>query len=90
MNENNNENESQRYKYIGYSEDFPIDKEKYTYSQDLLMKLARESVRKRDYYHAIRYLNMILIKNPKNFTAIFYKKQVLNIIAQMRRNNGIA
>ena len=89
MNENVKEDESQRYKYIGYSQDFPIDQDKYTYSSDLLMKLARESVRKHDYYHAVRYLNMILIKNPKNFTAMFYKKQVLNIIEQMRRTNGV-
>lgn len=74
-----------RYKYIGYLQDFPIDQSKYHMQADLLMKLARESVRKHDFYNAIRYLNTILIKEPMNHRAKFYKKEVMMILEQMRR-----
>jgi hypothetical protein len=89
MNEEKNEEELQRYKYIGYIQDFPLDQNKYELSIDLLLKLAREAVRKHDYYNAIRYLNMILIKNPKNYTAMFYKKQVVRVLEQMKRSRDL-
>lgn len=79
------EEKASRYKYIGYLQDFPIDQSKYHMQADLLMKLARESVRKHDFYHAIRYLNTILIKDPSNHRAKFYKKEVMMILEQMRR-----
>lgn len=86
------DDKSSRYKYIGYLQDFPIDKQKYSMQSDLLMKLARESVRKRDFYNAIRYLNTILIKDPNHLAAQFYKKEVIMILEQMkrRRNNELA
>ena len=72
MKEENEEEENfQRYRYIGYTQDFPLDASKYTMQTELLLKLAREATKKRDYYKAIRYLNIILIKQPtssfKNF-----------------------
>ena len=87
INENENPGKKEkRYSYIGYSQDFPIDQQKYALQADLLYKLAREAVRKHDYYNAIRYLNTILIKNPHNETAKFYKKQGLEILEQMKRS----
>ena len=88
MNEKNDETDSQRYKYVGYLQDFPLDQTKYSYSPDLLLKLAREAVRKHDYYHAIRFLNIILMKNPKNYAAVFYKKQVVRVLEQLKRSNS--
>lgn len=54
------------------------------------MKLAREAVRKHDYYNAIRYLNVILIKNPNHHQAKFYKKGILEILDHMKRSKGNA
>lgn len=83
--EDEKEEEFQRYGYIGYSQDFPLDRNKYSLSIDLLLKLARDSVKKQDYYHAIRYLNVILIKNPNNYEAMFYKKQVMEALDQIKK-----
>ncbi|WP_455392825.1 hypothetical protein [[Eubacterium] cellulosolvens] len=85
------QDEGNRYKYIGYLQDFPIDQSKYHLQADLLMKLARESVRKHDFYNAIRYLNTILIKDPRNHRAKFYKKEVMMILEKIkhRRENEI-
>ena len=79
------EEKIKRYSYIGYSQDFPLDQSKYHLQEDLLLKLARDAVKKRDYYHAIRYLNTILIKNPNNQEAKFYKKQVMEILDQLKQ-----
>ena len=84
--ENQSGNDKKNYKYIGYTQDFPIDTTKYQYRPDLLMKLARESVRKRNYYDAIRYLNIILMKNPNNHAAAFYKKEVMMALENLKRS----
>ena len=82
--ENEDENSFKRYRYIGYTQDFPIDSHKYGLQTDLLMKLAREATKKKDYYEAIRYLNIILIKNPNNARAQLYKQQILEILNQLK------
>lgn len=88
MKEENEEEEEKfkRYKYIGYTQDFPLDQHKYTMQSDLLLKLARDATKKRDYYKAIRYLNIILIRNPNHQEAMFYKKQVLEILDQIKKS----
>jgi hypothetical protein len=86
QNDENNKDEKTKYNYIGYTQDFPIDHSKYHYDPSLLMKLARESVRKRDYYSAIRYLNIILMKNPRNHAAVFYKKEVMMALENLKRS----
>ena len=88
-NESRDSNENgHRYNYIGYSQDFPLEQHKYALQPDLLLKLAREATKKRDFYKAIRYLNIILIKNPNNQQAKFYKRQVLEIMDQMKRSRN--
>ena len=62
---------------------------KYTLQPELLMKLAREAVRKNDYYNAVRYLNAILMKNPHHEQAKFYKKQILEILDQLKRSRAV-
>ena len=78
------EEKFQRYKYIGYLQDFPLDRSQYILQEDLLLKLAREAMRKRDFYKAIRYLNVVLIKNPNNIQARFYKKEIMLILEQLQ------
>ncbi len=78
----------QRYGYIGYTQDFPLDKSKYSLQADLLLKLARESVRKKDFYNAIRYLNTILMKNPNHPGAIYYKKMVMEFLNQLKKTRN--
>jgi hypothetical protein len=88
--DNDTKEKSSRYKYIGYTQDFPADQYKYESMQpDLLMKLARESVRKRDFYSAIRYLNVILMKNPNHHAARFYKKEVMMILDRMKQRRDV-
>ena len=77
------------YNYIGYTTAFPVDQQKYSLQTDLLLKLAREAVKKQDYYNAIKYLNTILIKNPHNETAKFYKKEVMEILEQIKRSRKV-
>ena len=78
----------QSYGYIGYTQALPLDQNKYSLQPDLLLKLAREAVRKQDYYKAIKYLNTILIKNPHNLEAKFFKKKVMYLLNQHKRNKN--
>jgi hypothetical protein len=89
LQEEENEDEEKgfkRYRYIGYTQDFPLDQSKYTLQTDLLLKLARDATKKQDYYKAIRYLNVILIKEPQNQEAKFYKRQVMEILEQLKKS----
>ena len=88
-NEKESKDNDKRYNYIGYATDLPLGQQKYALQVDLLMKLARECVRKHDYYNAIRYLNMILLKEPRNHTAQFYKKEVMLILDNMKRSRDM-
>jgi alkyl sulfatase BDS1-like metallo-beta-lactamase superfamily hydrolase len=83
-----NNEKLKRYNYIGYTQDFPLDATKYKMQSDLLLKLAREATKKRDYYKAIRYLNIILIKEPHNQEAKFYKRQVMEVLDQMKKKRS--
>ena len=74
----------QRYGYIGYLQDFPLDRKHYTLQIDLLLKLARDAIQRKDFYKAIRYLNVVLIKNPNNTQAKYYKKEVMQILEQLK------
>jgi len=42
----------------------------------------------RDFYKAIRYLNIILIKEPHNQEAKFYKRQVMEVLEQMKKKRS--
>jgi hypothetical protein len=86
--ESEDENSFKRYRYIGYTQDFPIDNHKYGLQTDLLMKLAREATKKKDYYEAIRYLNIILIRNPNNDRAQLYKQQIMEILNQLKNKRS--
>jgi alkyl sulfatase BDS1-like metallo-beta-lactamase superfamily hydrolase len=77
---------TKNYNYIGYSQAFPVDQQKYALQADLLLKLAREAVRKQDYYSAIKYLNAILMKNPHNETAKYFKKEVMEILEKIKKS----
>ena len=81
-------NTFKRYRYIGYSQDFPVEMQRYSHQPQLLLKLAREATKKRDFYKAIRCLNLILIKDPNNREASFYKRQVIEVLEQMKKKRS--
>ena len=81
-------NTFKRYRYIGYSQDFPVEMQSYSHQPQLLLKLARDAVKKRDFYKAIRYLNLILIKDPNNHPATFYKRQVMEVLDQLKKKRN--
>ena len=86
MNKKDEEKDYKKYNYIGYNEVFPLEQNKYIMQEELLLKLARESVRKQDYYHAIRYLNMILMKNPNHALAKRYKRHIVEELDKLKQN----
>ncbi len=85
MEEEEASEKTKNYNYIGYSQAFPVDQQKYSLQADLLLKLAKEAVRKQDYYSAIKYLNTILMKNPRNETAKYIKKEVMEILEKIKK-----
>ncbi len=89
MVDDNEEGETfKRYRYIGYTQDFPVDMQTYSHQPQLLLKLARDAVKKRDFYKAMRYLNIILMNNPNHQEAKFYKRQVMEVLEQLKKKRN--
>lgn len=76
--------EAPRYNYIGYDQDYSIDDSQSYISLEMLKKLAMDAFRAKNYYVAMQYLNKILVKNPGNKEALFFKKKVLQQLEELK------
>jgi hypothetical protein len=76
--EQDEEAESPNYNYIGYSQDYSIDDSQSYVSLDALKKMAMDAYRANNYFLAMQYFNKILVQDPRNKEALFFKKKLLS------------
>jgi hypothetical protein len=72
------ETEAPRYNYIGYSQDYSLDDSQSYVSFEALKKMAMDAYRANNYFLAMQYFNKILVHNPRNKEALFFKKKLLS------------
>ena len=77
--------ESPRYNYIGYSQDYSIDDSQSYVSIAVLKKMAKDAIKAKNYFTAMQFLNKILIRDPSNKEALFYKKKLLILIREHKQ-----
>jgi hypothetical protein len=85
-NDKTEENESSRYNYIGYAQDYSLDNSQTYVSVEVLKKMALDAFRAKNYYLAMQYFNKILIKYPTHKEALFFKKKVIAKLKELKRN----
>lgn len=73
-----------RYTYIGYEESYSIDDSQSYYNLEMLKQMAMDAYRSKNYYLAMQHFNQILMKNPGNKEALFFKKKMIKLLKDMK------
>ena len=78
--------ERPRYTYIGYEESYSIDDSQSYCNVEMLKQMAMDAYRSKNYYLAMQHFNKILMKNPGNKEALFFKKKMIKLLKDMKQD----